>query len=201
MRRVLVILLVALCALTACAKQDAADYPADTKLIIDTPDLVHLKKSTDVPDCPQVSGGEVPGGLPSITLGCLGGGRAVDLASLRGPMIVNFWATSCGPCRREMPALAAFAKSQSEVRVLGVDYLDVQPAAALQLAAKSHVAYPLVADPKGITTGKGPILRNLGMPFTMFLDASGKVVHLEAGPYESEQDVAAAAAQYLGTGA
>jgi thiol-disulfide isomerase/thioredoxin len=199
MRRVLALVLVGLLGLTACAKQDQPNYP-DAKLIIATPDLVKLKKTTDVPDCPKVSGGAVSGGLPAITLGCLGGGRSVDLASLRGPMIVNFWATSCGPCRREMPALAAFAKSQSDVRVLGVDYLDVQPAAALQLAAKSHVAYPLVADPKGVTTGQGPILRDLGMPFTMFLDASGKVVHLEAGPYESEHDVAAAAARYLGVG-
>jgi thiol-disulfide isomerase/thioredoxin len=114
-------------------------------------------------------------------------------------MIVNFWQSTCHPCRQEMPALAAYARHQSAVRVLGVDILDLQPTAALQLARDSLVAYPLVADPAGNLVGQPPVPRNVGLPFTAFLDASGRVVHVEAGAMVSEKDVAAAAAKYLGT--
>ena len=71
-------------------------------------------------------------------------------------MIVNFWQSYCRPCRKEMPALAAYAKSHPAVKIVGVDILDTQPGAALQLARDSHVAYPLVADPAGNLDGAEP---------------------------------------------
>jgi thiol-disulfide isomerase/thioredoxin len=165
---------------------------------VDSPDLVAFKKQTDIPNCPDVSSTRVEDGMPDVTVPCLGGGRSVDVAGLRGPMIVNFWQSACHPCRQEMPALAKYAREQSVVQVLGIDILDVQPGAALQLARDSSVAYPLVADPAGNLVGQKPVPRNIGLPFTAFLDASGKVVHVEAGAMTSEQDVAAAAEKYLG---
>jgi hypothetical protein len=97
-----------------------------------------------------------------------------------------------------MPALAAYARAQSTVKVLGVDILDVQPAAALLLARDSRVGYPLVADPAGNLVGRRPVPRDVGLPFTAYVDASGRVVHLEAGAMTSEKAVAASAAKYLG---
>ena len=165
---------------------------------VDSPDLVAFNKSTDIPNCPKVSSTQVAGGMPGVTVHCLGGGRSVDVAGLRGPMIVNLWASTCGPCREEMPALAAYARRQSAVQVLGIDLLDLQPEAALQLARDSKVGYPLVADPAGNLVGREPVPRQPGLPFTVFLDASGRVVHVEAGAMKSEQDVRAAAEKYLG---
>jgi thiol-disulfide isomerase/thioredoxin len=184
---------------TACSGAHPSDFVAGRSHVdVGSADLVAFKKSTDVPNCPRVSSSGVDGGLPAVTVPCLGGGRAVDLAGLRGPMIVNFWQSTCHPCRQEMPALAAYARGQSGVRVLGIDILDVQPGAALQLARDSNVGYPLVADPAGNLVGQNPVPRNVGLPFTAYLDASGRVVHVEAGAMTSEQDVAAAARKYLG---
>jgi thiol-disulfide isomerase/thioredoxin len=191
---------VALALLTACAGSDRPSIVGGTTLQVTSPGLAAIKAKSDVPNCPKVSGGQVDGGMPSITLECLGGGRSVDLAALRGPMIVNFWQAYCGPCRKEMPARAAYARSHRSVQVLGVDYLDVQPAAALKLARDSKVAYPLVADPEGHLAGRRPLTRIPGLPFTAYLDASGRVVHVEAVPMTSVQDVAEAAQKYLGTG-
>jgi cytochrome c biogenesis protein CcmG, thiol:disulfide interchange protein DsbE len=113
---------------------------------------------------------------------------------------VNFWASWCGSCRDEMPALAAYAKSQSTVQVLGVDFLDTQPGAALDLAKRSNVAYPLVADPKGALDRASPLPHISAMPMTVFVDAQGKVSHIEYAVFTSRQDVADAARKYLGVG-
>jgi thiol-disulfide isomerase/thioredoxin len=193
-------LVAVLALLTACAGSDRPSIVGGTRLEVTSPDLAAIKAKSDIPNCPKVSGGQADGGMPAVTLECLGGGRSVDLAGLRGPMIVNFWQAYCGPCRQEMPSLAAYARSHPSVKVLGVDYLDVQPAAALKLARDSKVAYPLVADPEGHLAGRRPLTRIPGLPFTAYLDASGRVVHVEAVPMTTEQDVATAAQKYLGTG-
>jgi thiol-disulfide isomerase/thioredoxin len=162
--------------------------------------LVAFKKQTSIPNCPRVESSAVEGGMPAVILPCLGGGRSVDVAGLRGPMIVNFWAGWCGDCRKEMPALAAYAAHQSQVEVLGIDYLDQQPAAALQLAQHSDVGYPLLADPQGALDRASPLPHIPGLPLTVFLDAEGSIAHIEAGAMVTEDDVAAAARKYLGVG-
>jgi thiol-disulfide isomerase/thioredoxin len=186
---------------TGCSGAHPGDLvQGRSRVVLDSPDLVAFKKKqTDVPDCPKVSSTQVDGGMPGVTIDCLGGGRSVDVAGLRGPMIVNFWASTCGPCREEMPALAAYARHQSAVQVLGIDFLDVQPGAALQLARDSLVAYPLAADPAGNLAGRGPVPRAVGLPLTVFVGASGRVVHVEAGAMTTQADVKAAAEKYLGT--
>jgi thiol-disulfide isomerase/thioredoxin len=185
---------------TACGGVSPGNEPVGRSHVdVASSDLTSFKRHTDIPDCPKVGGHQVDGGMPAITVPCLGGGRSVDLAGLRGPMIVNFWQSTCHPCRQEMPALAAYARHQSEVKVLGIDINDVQPGAALELAKQSKVGYPLVADPAGNLDGRAPLPRIPGLPFTVFLAASGKIVHVEAGAMTSEQDVAARAATYLGT--
>jgi cytochrome c biogenesis protein CcmG, thiol:disulfide interchange protein DsbE len=84
------------------------------------------------------------------------------------------------------------------VKVLGIDFLDPQPGAALQLAQQSKVGYPLVADPTGALDRASPLPHIPGLPVTVFLDSSGKIAHIEAGPMLTEEDVRAAAQKYLG---
>lgn len=199
MRRGLMVLLVPF--LAACGSHAPAAVTGGTSHVdVGTQGLVAFKAKTDVPDCPDAKPTAADGGMPSVTLPCLGGGRSVDLAGLRGPLIVNFWASWCGDCRKEMPALASYARSQSTVKLLGVDYLDSQPGAALQLAQRSRVAYPLVADTAGALDHASPLPHIPGLPLTAFVDAAGKVVHIEAGALKSRAAVAAAAKQYLGVG-
>src|SRR5262245_24010299 len=84
-------------ALTACSAGDLPSPPGEAKVDVDTPALRALKSRTSVEPCSP--GDRAGGGLPELTLSCLGGGRDVDLDTLRGPMVVNLWASNCGPCR------------------------------------------------------------------------------------------------------
>jgi thiol-disulfide isomerase/thioredoxin len=111
--------------------------------------------------------------MPEITLPCLGGGPDVDLSRLRGPLVVNLFAQWCGPCREELPFYEQLHEA-GKVAVLGIDYLDTQPAGALELADATGVTYPLLADPGGLL--RAPF-RVRGLPGVLFVDAQGRITN------------------------
>lgn len=116
--------------------------------------------------------------LPDRTLPRLGAEGSVRLSDLRGPLVVNVWASWCPPCRAELPALAEVAaQADGRVAFLGVDVLD-DPAAAAAVARDLGVGYPSVFDEEGLTRGE---LRWTGPPATYLVDASGEVVHVRVG--------------------
>lgn len=173
------------CAPTTEAEHDdgptAAGYVAD----VDTPALRKAKAATRIPPCEPGTDARVDGGLPDLTLPCLGGGPDVDLGSLRGPMVVNLWAQWCGPCKTEMPIYERFHQRHGDrVAVLGIDFNDQQPAAALALAEASGTSYPQLADPAARLIG--PVVSpSSGLPIHLFVDAEGRLVHQEATPIRS----------------
>ena len=135
--------------------------------------------------------------LPDLLLGCLGSGRQVNLAGLRGsPMVINFWAQWCGPCRAEAPSLAQFAqRAHGKVAVLGVDYSDPDPSLALAFAQQSGWTYPHVTDPLRQTAGP---IRFTGIPVTIFVDAQGRIVYRTVGAVASVDQLVEATHTYLG---
>lgn len=109
------------------------------------------------------------------------------IAALRGyPVVVNVWASWCGPCRFEFPLFQRFAARYGRrVAFLGVDSEDSNDAARTFLG-EDPVPYPSYADPdRRIAESVGA---GLGLPDTAFYDRRGALVHLRQGPYS---DVAA----------
>lgn len=106
-------------------------------------------------------------------------GEVVSLAGFRGrPVVVNFWASWCPPCRKEMPALAAAARRLAgKVDFVGVDTNDSRPA-ALAFAAKTGVAYPLGFDPHGNLASTYGVY---GLPTTFFVSAQGRLLGRQVG--------------------
>ena len=140
-----------------------------------------------------------PTTMPDVTLAGFDGGEAVDLGELRGPVLVNLWASWCGPCREEMPLLEEFHQRHGDrVAVLGIDYQDAQPGKAAELVAASGVTYPLVADPGGEVNGQGAFPHLRGLPFWVLVDEEGTVTHLKAGEVHSVDEIVALAEEHLG---
>ncbi|NYG58996.1 thiol-disulfide isomerase/thioredoxin [Nocardioides daedukensis] len=176
---------VALLLATGCTAP-SGEGPGKAKVDVDTAELRAMKADSEIAECEPGTDEHVDGGLPEVTLPCLGGGESVDLSTLRGPMVVNLWAAWCGPCRREMPMLEEFhAKWNGKVAVLGIDYNDTQTSNAMQLAIDSGVTYPLLADPQTELALKDPLPNIRGLPFTVLVDANGKVVHQEYAEIKS----------------
>ena len=122
--------------------------------------------------------------LPPLELSCLTPGPSIDLAALSGrPVLVNLWASWCGPCREEMSALqAAHEQYGEQVQFLGVDSKDTTEAGAAFLD-DIGVTYPQVVDPEG------ELLNHLGvpgLPVTVLLDDEGRIAATHVGQLDSE---------------
>ena len=116
---------------------------------------------------------------PAFSLPKVSGGDAISLDSLRGhPVVVNFWATWCVPCIEEQAALAAAARTFTDVRFLGVVYEDEPPAIEAFLA-KRPTGYPNLMDPGGRAAIAYGVF---GVPETFFIDGTGRIVEKYVGP-------------------
>ena len=121
---------------------------------------------------------------PSFALKEVGTGRTVDLSEFKGkPVVLNFWATWCGPCWEEHPVLVANARMlQPNVQFLGVVFQDSEEK-ILGFLNQRGSSYPTVVDDKGKTAiayGVG------GIPETYFLDANGVIVSKYNGPMSAD---------------
>jgi cytochrome c biogenesis protein CcmG/thiol:disulfide interchange protein DsbE len=156
-------------------------------------DLAAQKKAAGIPDCPATEAPPAKGGLPDVRVECLGGGREVRLASLRGPTVVNVWASWCGPCRSEAPFLAEAGRSAA-VSVVGVNLADA-PDAAVAFAGSVGWTYPQLYDADLVFRKR---LQVVGLPVTFFVRGDGTVAGRHTGELTSPQQLDDLSRQYLG---
>jgi cytochrome c biogenesis protein CcmG, thiol:disulfide interchange protein DsbE len=117
------------------------------------------------------------------------------LAELRGhPVVVNKWASWCGPCRAEFPFLQqAAARYGKRIAFLGVDSDDSEDAAE-QFLSEFPVPYPSFFDPDQEIAAS--FNARLGFPSTAFYSPAGEVVFLRQGGYASQEDLFADIRRY-----
>lgn len=110
---------------------------------------------------------------------------AALLEDLRGtPVVVNVWASWCGPCRLEAPALAEVASAYGDrVQFLGIDVLDARPDAEAFITEFGW-PYPSLFDPTGAIRDA---LGLIGQPITLFYAADGTLLDTHVGRVTLEQ--------------
>jgi cytochrome c biogenesis protein CcmG/thiol:disulfide interchange protein DsbE len=121
---------------------------------------------------------------PPFALKAVGSGETIDLTALRGkPVILNFWATWCGPCYEEHPTLVANARNLPNVQFVGVVFND-EESKIMRFLAERGTAYPTLLD----TNGKTAIAYGVGgVPETYFINPAGTIVAKYAGPLSTEE--------------
>jgi cytochrome c biogenesis protein CcmG, thiol:disulfide interchange protein DsbE len=124
---------------------------------------------------------------PAFTLERLDGRGDLSLESLRGkPVVLNFWASWCSPCKDEAPLLQEASERWGDrVSFVGIDVKDFR-GDARAFVERFGITYPNVYDGKGSTIGRYGVT---GYPETYFLDAEGRVRHRIAGPVEDADEV------------
>lgn len=108
----------------------------------------------------------------------------IRLADLRGrPVVLNFWASWCEPCKQEAPDFARVARAYSDqVAFLGVDILDGREE-ALEFVETYDIPYPSVRDASGTVAEDFEVN---GVPETIFIDAEGRIVGKHIGQISGE---------------
>ena len=126
-------------------------------------------------------------------LQCLANTDLAFFESFRGPMVVNFWGSWCGPCADEMPYFRKFFKDHKEYALVGVDVEEAKIDNGRTFATYQKMVWPNFFDYSGSTRG----VTGIGVPVTIFINKSGKIVHKKVGVLKSYKELESLAKKYL----
>jgi peroxiredoxin len=125
-----------------------------------------------------VEGIEKGNRLPDVELTTLGG-ETIRVGELRGqPLVVNFWATWCGPCAEEIPMLEQAYKANSEAGLRLLAITDESPDAVAPFMQVHEMSFPVLLDKGKAANNK---YRVQAIPTTFFVDRSGVIVERHLG--------------------
>jgi thiol-disulfide isomerase/thioredoxin len=184
------LLLSTLLAVVLAACKPAADAPVPAAAPASAPATstaatdASTDAGTDATGDPDASTAATPNGPRELKLAAIDG-STYDLAAQRGQwVVVNFWATWCAPCLKEMPELSALDAMREDVSVVGLAYEEIDVPAMKAFLAKRPVVYPIaIVDtydpPAAFDTPRG-------LPMTYLLKPDGTVAEQFLGPVTAE---------------
>ncbi len=185
MMRITPLLLAAALALAGCQDKNATPAAAQS--------VVAPAPAADQGEAPATAPvRDTTADYPALKMPTIDGG-SYDLAAQRGHwVVVNFWATWCTPCLKEMPELSALHAMREHVKVVGLAYDDIEPAELRAFMKQHPVAYPVVQvdtfdPPADFATPRG-------LPTTYLIAPDGRMARQFLGPVTAREIEAAIAA-------
>ncbi len=130
--------------------------------------------SADLPPAPAVGHPAPDFSLPTLS------GETFTLSELRGtPVVLNFWATWCPPCRAELPELqAASERLAGQVAIVGVNQAEA-PADVAAFAGRLGLSFPMPLD---VNAQASRLYAVRSLPTTFFIDRQGVIRRIQIGP-------------------
>lgn len=180
---ILVLMVLGASLLGACADNDAARKAGQPIQWQDLPAGIGRGYPVISIDSAPAQGGLLkPGEAAPDFLLVLDDGRYLRLSDLKGmSVVINFWATWCGPCRQEMPELVKAAQDPN-LAVLAVDVQEARKPVE-QFAEEFRMNIPAVLDTEGKVR---QLYRVPGLPTTYFVGKDGKIASLVVGPLTAD---------------
>jgi thiol-disulfide isomerase/thioredoxin len=159
----------------------APDRPAASALRAPAP--VAQPDASGMPPLPVI-----PDRRPEVTLADRDG-KLRSLSEWNGkPQVINFWATWCAPCRREIPMLNALASDGAwpGIALIGVA-IDFRED-VLEYLEETPIQYPvLIGEQDGLEASRAFGMASLGLPYTVFVDSRGRIVTIHLGELHRPQ--------------
>ena len=140
-----------------------------------------------IPNCDQIDISKET--IEELKLSCIDGSSEINYHSIKGPIVINVWASWCTGCKEEMPYFVDLYANpifkSGEIKLLGID-VDEKNADSGPNFIKSHgMSWPHLED----TDSRSKLVFGPGVPVTYFLDKSGEVIHKHIGAYRSKSQL------------
>ena len=148
-----------------------------------------------IPSCDPIDISKVT--KKTLQMNCLDGSSVINFHSIKGPIIVNVWASWCEGCKEEMPYFIDLYANpvfkNGEIKLLGIDVDEKNADSGPNFIKSYGMRWPHLED----LDGRSKIVFGPGVPVTYFIDKNGEVIHKHIGAFLSKAQLYEAVEKYF----